>query len=93
MWNGNYDVDAAKLPLSKCKWLVLDSKCAGLLVPKISFLAVWALPKSVISAQPHWRSCCGDVQQPDSDVIVEYYNSMISITGDSVTVMEAENLY
>lgn len=85
-------MEPVKLALSKCKWLVLDSGIVmvpgGTLVvppPKMSFLAVWALPKSVISALPHWRSCCCDLQQHDSDVVVEYHNSMISIMADSVT--------
>lgn len=56
--------------------------------PTMGFLAVWALPKSVISVLPHWRSRCCDLQQHDSDVVVEYPNSTNSIIGDSIPVTE-----
>lgn len=84
-----------------CSW-VIDSFQVPVLISVWMFpvsLGVWArrislhYPRLVISALPHWRSCCFDLHQQSSHALIESHNSTISIIGDPYTVTEAENLF
>lgn len=85
LWTPNVEVCYAA-------WWNLDPKCAPrlktVLISVWTFLislGVWAnrislhYPRLPISAMPHWRSCCFDLHQHESDVVIEYHNSTISI--------------